>query len=131
HGPGHLVHPPTLSSTPGPAGGPLGAVISPLRGGSAPQLPPPPGTLYRPLQVDFDASEAMASSRVLATDVAELIVSLARVLGPERPLRCPRQPGAPTSSVRPWSRAIPPSSACRRAITCARIRRCRTTYADG
>jgi hypothetical protein len=35
----------------------------------------------------------MASSRVLATDVAELIVSLARVLGPERALRCPRQPG--------------------------------------
>jgi membrane-associated phospholipid phosphatase/predicted Ser/Thr protein kinase len=41
---------------------------------------------HQPWLVDFDASEAMAGSQALATDVAELVVSLARVLGPERAL---------------------------------------------
>jgi glycosyltransferase 2 family protein len=40
----------------------------------------------RPWLVDFDASEAMADQPALATDVAELLVSLARVVGAERAL---------------------------------------------
>ena len=40
----------------------------------------------QPWLVDFDASEAMADQPALATDVAELLVSLARVVGAERAL---------------------------------------------
>jgi hypothetical protein len=40
----------------------------------------------RPWLVDFDASEAMAGSPGLANDVAELLVSLTRVIGAERAL---------------------------------------------
>jgi hypothetical protein len=40
----------------------------------------------QPWLVDFDASEAMAASRGLASDVAELLVSLARLVGAERAL---------------------------------------------
>jgi glycosyltransferase 2 family protein len=40
----------------------------------------------QPWLVDFDASEAMADSPALANDVAELLVSLARVVGAERSL---------------------------------------------
>jgi glycosyltransferase 2 family protein len=40
----------------------------------------------RPWLVDFDASEAMAGDRLLAADVAELLVSLARLVGAERAL---------------------------------------------
>ena len=41
---------------------------------------------HQPWLVDFDASEAMADSPALANDVAELLVSLARVVGAERAL---------------------------------------------
>jgi membrane-associated phospholipid phosphatase/predicted Ser/Thr protein kinase len=41
---------------------------------------------HQPWLVDFDASEAMADSLGLANDVAELLVSLARVVGAERAL---------------------------------------------
>jgi membrane-associated phospholipid phosphatase/predicted Ser/Thr protein kinase len=41
---------------------------------------------HQPWLVDFDASEAMADSPALADDVAELLVSLARVVGAERSL---------------------------------------------
>jgi glycosyltransferase 2 family protein len=40
----------------------------------------------QPWLVDFDASEAMADQPALATDVAELLVSVARVVGAERAL---------------------------------------------
>jgi hypothetical protein len=40
----------------------------------------------QPWLVDFDASEAMAGSPELANDVAELLVSLARIVGAERAL---------------------------------------------
>ena len=40
----------------------------------------------QPWLVDFDASEAMADSRALADDVAELLVTLAHVVGAERSL---------------------------------------------
>jgi hypothetical protein len=40
----------------------------------------------RPWLVDFDASEAIAGDRMLAADVAELLVSLARLVGAERAL---------------------------------------------
>jgi membrane-associated phospholipid phosphatase/predicted Ser/Thr protein kinase len=40
----------------------------------------------QPWLVDFDASEAMAGDGARAADVAELLVSLARVVGPERAL---------------------------------------------
>jgi undecaprenyl-diphosphatase len=40
----------------------------------------------QPWLIDFDASGAMASDAELATDVAELLVSLARVVGAERAL---------------------------------------------
>jgi undecaprenyl-diphosphatase len=40
----------------------------------------------QPWLVDFDASEAMADSPELANDVAELLVSLARRVGPQRAL---------------------------------------------
>jgi hypothetical protein len=40
----------------------------------------------QPWLVDFDASEAMADQLALATDVAELLVSVARVVGAERAL---------------------------------------------
>jgi glycosyltransferase 2 family protein len=41
---------------------------------------------HQPWLVDFDASEAMAGGPALITDVAELLISLARVVGPERAL---------------------------------------------
>jgi membrane-associated phospholipid phosphatase len=41
---------------------------------------------HQPWLVDFDASEAMAGGLGLAEDVAELLVSLARVVGAERSL---------------------------------------------
>jgi len=41
---------------------------------------------HQPWLVDFDASEAMAADPVLAVDVAELLVSVARVVGAERAL---------------------------------------------
>jgi undecaprenyl-diphosphatase len=41
---------------------------------------------HQPWLVDFDASEAMAGGLGLADDVAELLVSLARVVGAERSL---------------------------------------------
>jgi len=41
---------------------------------------------HRPWLVDFDASEAMADRQVLAADVAELLVSLGRMVGAERAL---------------------------------------------
>jgi glycosyltransferase 2 family protein len=41
---------------------------------------------HQPWLVDFDASEAMADSPALANDVAELLVSLARVVGAKRAL---------------------------------------------
>jgi len=41
---------------------------------------------YQPWLVDFDASEAMADGPSLAADVAELLVSLGRVVGAERAL---------------------------------------------
>ena len=41
---------------------------------------------HQPWLVDFDASQAMASGPVLAADVAELLVSLARVVGAGRAL---------------------------------------------
>ena len=41
---------------------------------------------HQPWLVDFDASEAMAGGPGLAHDVAELLVSLARVIGAERSL---------------------------------------------
>ena len=41
---------------------------------------------HQPWLVDFDASEAMADSRALADDVAELLVSLAHIVGAERSL---------------------------------------------
>jgi len=44
----------------------------------------------RPWLVDFDASEAMAPDRALAVDVAELLVSLACVVGAERALAAAR-----------------------------------------
>jgi undecaprenyl-diphosphatase len=40
----------------------------------------------QPWLVDFDASEAMADSPGLANDVAELLISLARVVGAQRAL---------------------------------------------
>jgi hypothetical protein len=40
----------------------------------------------QPWLVDFDASEAMADQPALAADVAELLVSVARVVGAERAL---------------------------------------------
>ena len=40
----------------------------------------------QPWLVDFDASEAMADSHGLANDVAELLVSLTRVVGAQRAL---------------------------------------------
>jgi glycosyltransferase 2 family protein len=40
----------------------------------------------QPWLVDFDASEAMAGDRMLAADVAELLVSLAHMVGAERAL---------------------------------------------
>ena len=40
----------------------------------------------QPWLVDFDASEAMADSPALANDVADLLVSSARVVGSERAL---------------------------------------------
>jgi hypothetical protein len=40
----------------------------------------------QPWLVDFDASEAMADSLGLANDVAELLVSVARVVGADRAL---------------------------------------------
>jgi membrane-associated phospholipid phosphatase/predicted Ser/Thr protein kinase len=42
--------------------------------------------LLQPWLVDFDASEAMAGSPELANDVAELLVSLTRVVGTQRAL---------------------------------------------
>jgi glycosyltransferase 2 family protein len=44
----------------------------------------------QPWLVDFDASEAMAADRALAADVAELLVSLARVVGAERAMATSR-----------------------------------------
>ena len=41
---------------------------------------------HQPWLVDFDASEAMAGGLGLADDVAELLVSLARIVGAERSL---------------------------------------------
>jgi hypothetical protein len=41
---------------------------------------------HQPWLVDFDASEAMADGLGLADDVAELLVSLAHVVGAERAL---------------------------------------------
>jgi membrane-associated phospholipid phosphatase/predicted Ser/Thr protein kinase len=41
---------------------------------------------HQPWLVDFDASEAMAAESALATDVAELLISLARIVGGERAL---------------------------------------------
>jgi membrane-associated phospholipid phosphatase/predicted Ser/Thr protein kinase len=41
---------------------------------------------HQPWLIDFDASGAMASDAELATDVAELLVSLARLVGAERTL---------------------------------------------
>ena len=41
---------------------------------------------HQPWLVDFDASEAMADSPALANDVAELLVSSARIVGSERAL---------------------------------------------
>jgi glycosyltransferase 2 family protein len=41
---------------------------------------------HQPWLVDFDASEAMADEPALATDVAELLVSMAHVVGAERAL---------------------------------------------
>jgi len=40
----------------------------------------------QPWLVDFDAAEALAGDRMLATDVAELLVSLATTVGPEAAL---------------------------------------------
>jgi membrane-associated phospholipid phosphatase/predicted Ser/Thr protein kinase len=41
---------------------------------------------HQPWLVDFDASEAMADKPALATDVAELLVSISRIVGGERAL---------------------------------------------